>query len=505
MADTYYSKYFGTGEELDEALLKATNAADYAAMASQSATAAASSAVAASNAAQSIGDHVRAAEEAKEGAEAAQKAAEDARDAAQGIVGGDFVTRTELFEEQGENINTVVIDGDETVNVDISGNTGISGDGFVRVADIPEGIDPFDYFNFTIDVTVEQMNEQTYTDSVSSGFGEVFGETDEREPVIVGKLFASCSSKADGIILFVFQDNAEVTRNMMGYNFAGVVFPKTGVYLRSLNAYNNEVSSSVVTISQTFVFDGIELTSTSRKIKAELLPENIGGGLPEHTTADNGKFLRVVDGAPAWDEAELLPQDMVRYTAQSLTEAQQAQARENIGAVASWADLPDKPFGETEEIVLPESLVTFAWSEEDSKYVAAVEDTSVVAKKNAIYKVIWDGTAYICSGVDVSAFIPKTSYIGNASVLGLTDTGEPFFILMQNELGYAFFDVYATKEMTRSIVIFELMNRSIDSKFLPQTMEPEQLILTSSTEGSTKRFQIKVDDTGTLQAVELSS
>ena len=34
-----------------------------------------------------------------------------------------------------------------------------------------------------------------------------------------------------------------------------------------------------------------------KKIPAEYLPDNIGGGMPEVTEADNGKFLRVVDGA----------------------------------------------------------------------------------------------------------------------------------------------------------------------------------------------------------------
>ena len=38
--------------------------------------------------------------------------------------------------------------------------------------------------------------------------------------------------------------------------------------------------------------------------------------------------------------------ESVLYTEQSLADDQKAQARENIGAISSWADIPDKPFGE---------------------------------------------------------------------------------------------------------------------------------------------------------------
>ena len=43
----------------------------------------------------------------------------------------------------------------------------------------------------------------------------------------------------------------------------------------------------------------------------------------------------------------------------------------------------------------------------------------------------------------------------------------------------------------------------IDNKYLPDTIIPNILILNSSTEGSTKKFKITVDDSGTISAVEV--
>lgn len=47
--------------------------------------------------------------------------------------------------------------------------------------------------------------------------------------------------------------------------------------------------------------------------------------------------------------------------------------------------------------------------------------------------------------------------------------------------------------------------KKIDPKFLPDTIAPKELILTSSTEGSTKQFKITVADDGTVSAVEVTA
>lgn len=43
----------------------------------------------------------------------------------------------------------------------------------------------------------------------------------------------------------------------------------------------------------------------------------------------------------------------------------------------------------------------------------------------------------------------------------------------------------------------------MDNKYLPDTIIPNTLILNSSTEGSTKKFKVTVDDSGTISAVEV--
>ena len=63
----------------------------------------------------------------------------------------------------------------------------------------------------------------------------------------------------------------------------------------------------------------------------------------------------------AKDDVPKIPEGVVLYTEQSLTDSQKAQARGNIGAVKSWDELEDKPFGKT---VAPTYVYTFTGQEE---------------------------------------------------------------------------------------------------------------------------------------------
>lgn len=61
--------------------------------------------------------------------------------------------------------------------------------------------------------------------------------------------------------------------------------------------------------------------------------ERLSEGLPDATTADEGKAL-IVNAEGKYELGEAGAADAVRYTAQTLTEAQKAQALENIGMPA---------------------------------------------------------------------------------------------------------------------------------------------------------------------------
>lgn len=94
----------------------------------------------------------------------------------------------------------------------------------------------------------------------------------------------------DGIVMIVPEGSVGIDVGL------GIIFPEAGTYFIS----NEEVQITSITIPGYTGF-------TTEKIASKYLPEDIGGGngLPEVTTADAGKFMRVSsDGKWA---AEMIP------------------------------------------------------------------------------------------------------------------------------------------------------------------------------------------------------
>lgn len=91
--------------------------------------------------------------------------------------------------------------------------------------------------------------------------------------------------------------------------------------------------------------------------------------------------------------------------------------------------------------------------------------------------------------------------VGNGSnrthvLSNLTFPKKGLYVLQAPGMGY----------IGRVIGIFTTINteiKKLDPKFLPDTIESKELILTSSTEGSIKKFKITVTDDGTLTATEV--
>lgn len=78
-----------------------------------------------------------------------------------------------------------------------------------------------------------------------------------------------------------------------GATLGDEVYPKKGTYFTWIG---NDSYTTRLTING---YTGFLVT---KKIDSKYLPDDIGGGsgLPDHTNATNGAFLRVVDGVPAW-------------------------------------------------------------------------------------------------------------------------------------------------------------------------------------------------------------
>lgn len=113
------------------------------------------------------------------------------------------------------------------------------------------------------------------------------------------------------------------------------------------------------------------------------------------------------------------------------------------------------------------------------------------------YTVKWDGTEHECV---CSIFNGELLTLGNLSIIGMgSDTGEPF-CYASAEGGFMTLDTAASH--TISVKTAEEIVTPMAAEFLPS--EINELIMNSSTTGSTKKFKITVDDSGTISATEVT-
>ena len=120
--------------------------------------------------------------------------------------------------------------------------------------------------------------------------------------------------------------------------------------------------------------------------------------------------------------------------------------------------------------------------------------------KGQKYTVSFNGEMYKCE--TKGPFEPYGG-IGNMSVYneGEEDTGEPFYFLTDIE-GNLLLRWKESYGKTVSIIIYSESEKPfpIDEKFIP---EMSSVTLKSSTSGSSKKFKITVNDSGTITATEV--
>ena len=117
------------------------------------------------------------------------------------------------------------------------------------------------------------------------------------------------------------------------------------------------------------------------------------------------------------------------------------------------------------------------------------------------YTVNWDGTEYECIGV---AHGEHKYIIGNLSIMNAgVDTGEPFLYTYDNANPRGQFNTLDTAASHAiSVKTTGEVITPIAEEFLPS--EVNELIMNSATQGSTKKFKITVDDSGTISATEVT-
>ena len=117
------------------------------------------------------------------------------------------------------------------------------------------------------------------------------------------------------------------------------------------------------------------------------------------------------------------------------------------------------------------------------------------------YTVNWDGTEYECVCVSLAENI---YIIGNLSIMDKgDDTGEPFLYTYNNVIPEGQFNTLDTAAShTISVKTTEETITPMAEEFLPTGIR--ELIMNSSTTGSTKKFKITVDDSGTISATAVT-
>ena len=121
-----------------------------------------------------------------------------------------------------------------------------------------------------------------------------------------------------------------------------------------------------------------------------------------------------------------------------------------------------------ETVLIEETTAPFAEDEDTGLYIAGFPLT-FNATVGETYKVSWDGAVYEC--ISVGDFNTDAIAIGNMSIVGGHDTGEPFFIAINGEqMGILTADTSASHTFSISRIVEQVVK--IDPKYLSISSKP---------------------------------
>ena len=86
----------------------------------------------------------------------------------------------------------------------------------------------------------------------------------------------------------------------------------------------------------------------------------------------------------------------------------------------------------TKITIFPETTLDESVYDSDFGYVVTILPSPFEFALGETYNIKWDGVEYECPVKDGSVIISNTLYVGNAGVLGLENSGEPFIIAVTN-------------------------------------------------------------------------
>lgn len=225
---------------------------------------------------------------------------------------------------------------------------------------------------------------------------------------------------------------------------------------------------------------------------------------------------------------------------QFLTASQKAQARKNIDASdfsGSYHDLQDKPCENYErrtEVYTLTGGMNVRVGDGDEAYTVTTGYTSQLVPQDSIVRVCgktWESPKIGVQSILVGEGM-ECRYVGNLSMITKIlfvknsfggfqsskyptsgdDTGEDFLFIIScvksdGHSVYDFYYVVSSKKYADSklcAVVDELIK--LDDALIPNNIQRvgSDLIINSSTEGSTKKFKLVVDDSGEVSATEVA-
>lgn len=124
--------------------------------------------------------------------------------------------------------------------------------------------------------------------------------------------------------------------------------------------------------------------------------------------------------------------------------------------------------------------------------------------------VLWDGVSY---DVVVQEIVvgPSTSAVslvfGNLDLMGVGEATDcPFLYVDQGNSGHRWGTADTASSHTIKVMRQQVTYTPIDANFIPNTIQRvgDDIIISSSTTDSTKKFKITVNDSGTISATEVT-
>lgn len=242
-----------------------------------------------------------------------------------------------------------------------------------------------------------------------------------------------------------------------------------------------------------FIGETINMLKLGTNIAIYLVANHNVLPTPNADGTDNGK-VPIINGIQ-WELKKPLAgsPDAVLYTPQTLTDAQKKQARENVDAAAN-------------DFVITATLTDNDNCTTDKTYTQIQE--AVQAGKKVVVKIRAYGFDFVLPLIGKF----ESDYMFTA-VFNPTNTVAMQFAVVIGEQGSGIFKcripTYNSDGNSLQQVTMEA-NPTVDmqiatKKYVDDKISDKELILSSSTAGSTKKFKLTIDDTGTLTASEITA